>query len=180
MRADLGSVHRACSLNDHTTVATHPAVTATEVQSDSSAAAVTLGLATSAGGLASPALGALADHRGTTLALGVLVAGPLLSAALTAPLNDPPTDDRRSADRGPGANGEFARLEAANGAFAATGSGGSAPPAAATQEDEGEDDQHGDGEDGADRQQRAGPAGSRRGGGGGGWGRRAGWRRGRR
>jgi FSR family fosmidomycin resistance protein-like MFS transporter len=66
------------------------------------AAAVTLGLATSAGGLASPALGALADHHGTTLALGVLVAGPLLSALLTAPLTDPPADDptRTGSSRG--------------------------------------------------------------------------------
>jgi MFS transporter, FSR family, fosmidomycin resistance protein len=50
------------------------------------AASVTLGLATSAGGLSSPALGALADHHGTTLALVVLVVGPLLSALLTVPL----------------------------------------------------------------------------------------------
>lgn len=50
------------------------------------AAAVTLGLATSAGGLASPALGALADHHGTTVLLAVLAVGPLLSALLTLPL----------------------------------------------------------------------------------------------
>lgn len=53
------------------------------------AASVTLGLAVSAGGLASPALGALADHRGTTVALAVLIAGPLLAAVLTLALRDP-------------------------------------------------------------------------------------------
>ncbi|MEJ2860352.1 MFS transporter [Actinomycetospora flava] len=53
------------------------------------AASVTLGLAVSAGGLASPALGALADHRGTTLALAVLIAGPVLAALLTLALSDP-------------------------------------------------------------------------------------------
>ena len=52
------------------------------------AASVTLGLAVSAGGLA-PALGALADHRGTTVALAVLIAGPLLAAVLTLALRDP-------------------------------------------------------------------------------------------
>ncbi|GAA4938945.1 FSR family fosmidomycin resistance protein-like MFS transporter [Actinomycetospora succinea] len=53
------------------------------------AASVTLGLAVSAGGLASPALGALADHRGTTVALAVLIAGPVLAAVLTLALRDP-------------------------------------------------------------------------------------------
>jgi FSR family fosmidomycin resistance protein-like MFS transporter len=71
------------------------------------AAAVTLGLATSAGGLASPALGALADHRGTTIALGVLVVGPLLAALLTAPLRNPAdaTTEPASAAAGPPAQG---------------------------------------------------------------------------
>jgi len=54
------------------------------------AAAVTLGLANSAGGLASPVLGALADHRGTTVALAALLVFPLLAALCTAALADPP------------------------------------------------------------------------------------------
>ncbi|GAA4885527.1 MFS transporter [Actinomycetospora straminea] len=58
------------------------------------AASVTLGLAVSAGGLASPALGALADHRGTTLALAVLIAGPALAALLTLPLTDRPEPEQ--------------------------------------------------------------------------------------
>ncbi|GAA4791640.1 MFS transporter [Actinomycetospora chlora] len=58
------------------------------------AASVTLGLATSAGGLASPVLGALADHEGTTVALAVLLAGPLISALCTLRLRD------RDGDRG--------------------------------------------------------------------------------
>ncbi|MDD7917113.1 MFS transporter [Actinomycetospora callitridis] len=53
------------------------------------AASVTLGLAVSAGGLASPALGALADHAGTTVALAVLLGCPLLAGLLTLPLTDP-------------------------------------------------------------------------------------------
>jgi MFS transporter, FSR family, fosmidomycin resistance protein len=57
------------------------------------AASVTLGLAVSAGGLASPVLGALADHRGTTVALAVLIAGPLLAAVLTLALRDPVEGD---------------------------------------------------------------------------------------
>ncbi|MFC5141288.1 MFS transporter [Actinomycetospora rhizophila] len=62
------------------------------------AASVTLGLAVSAGGLASPFLGALADHRGTTVALAVLVAGPLLAAVLTLALRDPNGERTGSSD----------------------------------------------------------------------------------
>lgn len=57
------------------------------------AASVTLGLAVSAGGLASPVLGAFADHQGTTLALAVLIAGPALAALLTLPLTDRPESE---------------------------------------------------------------------------------------
>jgi FSR family fosmidomycin resistance protein-like MFS transporter len=47
------------------------------------ASAVTLGLAVSTGGLASPVLGLLADHHGITTTLAALLA---LAAALTLPL----------------------------------------------------------------------------------------------
>lgn len=53
------------------------------------AAAVTLGLAVSAGGLASPALGGLADHEGMAAALVALLGFGLLAVVLTAPLRDP-------------------------------------------------------------------------------------------
>jgi FSR family fosmidomycin resistance protein-like MFS transporter len=62
------------------------------------AAAITLGLAVSAGGLASPVLGALADHMGTTVALAVLLVCPVLAALLALALVDPPPgpDDART------------------------------------------------------------------------------------
>jgi FSR family fosmidomycin resistance protein-like MFS transporter len=50
------------------------------------ASAVTLGLSVSAGGLASPVLGALADSHGITAAMIVLLALPALAAAFTLPL----------------------------------------------------------------------------------------------
>jgi FSR family fosmidomycin resistance protein-like MFS transporter len=50
------------------------------------AASVTLGLSVSAGGLASPGLGALADDHGLTATMLVLLALPVLAAALTVPL----------------------------------------------------------------------------------------------
>lgn len=48
--------------------------------------AVTLGLAVSAGGIASPALGALADHYGVTPTLTALLILPALAATLALPL----------------------------------------------------------------------------------------------
>ncbi len=50
------------------------------------ASAVTLGLSVSAGGLASPALGALADGHGIVTAMLVLLTLPVLAAVLTVPL----------------------------------------------------------------------------------------------
>jgi MFS transporter, FSR family, fosmidomycin resistance protein len=50
------------------------------------ASAVTLGLSVSAGGLASPVLGALADGRGIVTAMLVLLTLPVIAAALTVPL----------------------------------------------------------------------------------------------
>ncbi len=50
------------------------------------ASAVTLGLAVSTGGIASPVLGALADHHGVTTTLTALLVLPALAAALTVPL----------------------------------------------------------------------------------------------
>ena len=50
------------------------------------ASAVTLGLSVSAGGLASPALGALADRHGITAAMLVLLAFPALAAVFSVPL----------------------------------------------------------------------------------------------
>ncbi|MFC5060749.1 MFS transporter [Actinomycetospora atypica] len=50
------------------------------------ASAVTLGLSVSAGGLASPALGALADHHGITAAMLALLVFPALAAACSVPL----------------------------------------------------------------------------------------------
>lgn len=50
------------------------------------AAAVTLGLAVSTGGLVSPAIGALADHAGIGTAMLALLGLPFLAAALAVPL----------------------------------------------------------------------------------------------
>jgi FSR family fosmidomycin resistance protein-like MFS transporter len=50
---------------------------------------VTLGLAITVGGLATPLLGRLADHYGLSVALAVLSVGPLASAALAISLPDP-------------------------------------------------------------------------------------------
>jgi FSR family fosmidomycin resistance protein-like MFS transporter len=53
------------------------------------ASGVTLGLAVSAGGVAAPLFGLLADGRGLTAALGVVAAFPAAACALTALLRDP-------------------------------------------------------------------------------------------
>ncbi|NGN70488.1 MFS transporter, partial [Streptomyces sp. A7024] len=53
------------------------------------AAGVTLGLAVSVGGLASPALGQLADHAGLSAALAVLFALPVAALLLTLRLPEP-------------------------------------------------------------------------------------------
>ncbi len=65
------------------------------------ASSVTLGLAVNAGGLVTPALGALADRSTPATALTSLLGLPLLAAALTVPLRSPtqsgpsPSDDTR-------------------------------------------------------------------------------------
>ena len=53
------------------------------------ASGVTLGLAVSAGGLAAPLFGLLADSYGLTVALGAIVVFPAASFALTFLLRDP-------------------------------------------------------------------------------------------
>ncbi len=55
------------------------------------ASGVTLGLAVSIGGLATPVLGALADARGLRTAMVVLVLAPVLAALLSAGLREPQT-----------------------------------------------------------------------------------------
>jgi FSR family fosmidomycin resistance protein-like MFS transporter len=55
------------------------------------ASGVTLGLAVSVGGLATPVLGALADTRGLGTAMVVLIAMPLLAAVLAVRLREPRT-----------------------------------------------------------------------------------------
>lgn len=63
------------------------------------ASSVTLGLAVNAGGLVTPALGALADRSTPATALTSLLGLPLLAAALTVPLRSPhpkrPITERR-------------------------------------------------------------------------------------
>ncbi|HKS99040.1 MAG TPA: MFS transporter [Rugosimonospora sp.] len=54
------------------------------------ASGVTLGLAVSLGGVATPALGALADARGLGTAMAVLVGMPVLAALLALRLRQPP------------------------------------------------------------------------------------------
>jgi hypothetical protein len=53
------------------------------------ASGVTLGLATSAGGVAAPLFGLLADTYGLAAALGTIVVFPTLACALTSLLQDP-------------------------------------------------------------------------------------------
>jgi MFS transporter, FSR family, fosmidomycin resistance protein len=62
------------------------------------ASGVTLGLAVSAGGLAAPLFGLLADAYGLPIALGTVVAFPAAACALTFGIGDPrlPRPDRDS------------------------------------------------------------------------------------
>ncbi len=74
------------------------------------ASGVTVGLAVSIGGLFTPVLGLLADTLGLQLALGVLVALPLIALILTALLRDP-----RSQPRHPRPTGDTAAEAAEEG-----------------------------------------------------------------
>ena len=60
------------------------------------ASGVTLGLAVSFGGLASPAIGALAAHTGLRLALVPLIIVAALAWVILRPLTDPRHDERRT------------------------------------------------------------------------------------
>lgn len=65
------------------------------------ASGVTLGLGVSAGGLAAPLFGVLADSYGLRTAFGAIVVFPVLAAALTVLLRDPRPRSRRDGPVGP-------------------------------------------------------------------------------
>ena len=66
------------------------------------ASGVTLGLAVSAGGVAAPLFGLLADSRGLTAALAVIAVFPAIACALTFLLHDPRRAIRTDGTPGPG------------------------------------------------------------------------------
>ena len=66
------------------------------------ASGVTLGLAVSAGGVAAPLFGLLADSRGLTAALAVIAVFPAIACALTFLLRDPRRAVRTDGTPGPG------------------------------------------------------------------------------
>ncbi|PFG96946.1 FSR family fosmidomycin resistance protein-like MFS transporter [Saccharopolyspora erythraea NRRL 2338] len=65
------------------------------------AGGVTLGLAVSVGGVATPAVGAIAEHASLQVALGVLIAFPVLAWVFARSLSEPRSLESRSAGHAP-------------------------------------------------------------------------------
>ncbi|WP_249123863.1 MFS transporter [Saccharopolyspora erythraea] len=65
------------------------------------AGGVTLGLAVSVGGVAAPAVGAIAEHASLQVALGVLIAFPVLAWVFARSLSEPRSLESRSAGHAP-------------------------------------------------------------------------------